>query len=453
MWAICCWNSVLGGLISDKLVHSILRFSSELPCAHSWRFNLCLGRFLSPFGGESKVDLMSDQWYCKVVGEEVGPITEDDLREMFASGQIAINDMIRSSDHTAWQRISRVFPDLTANPPQSRVWYFRSFGDDFGPYTFTELKEFVTQEQLTPTDDVREGEQGDWKPARLVPDLFPRGDDLLAGMESLDDAPAESGFQAKPASESKRRSKKGKRKRAPKEDAESAAAALLDEVPDEPASPAPQVDVAVAAPVADVAPPAPVESPVAATTAAASTTDNAASLPPAAPVPSPPAPPAYTPPKPPPAPRRTSSGGGGGGISLPDWLLNGKTIGIAVGLMVLLGGGYLLMGSGLLNFNAGPVYQQTVALYEEFKTVSKNGPESPAFEKFYEKFRTEQFEMLSAVGDASPGSSAYQVHRAVQTLGSVVQSFRRTSMTQEARQVYVEALENQLKKLRPIYGS
>ncbi len=43
-----------------------------------------------------------DQWYCKIAGREVGPLSAEQLRSMAARGQILPNDGIRHGTAGAW---------------------------------------------------------------------------------------------------------------------------------------------------------------------------------------------------------------------------------------------------------------------------------------------------------------------------------------------------------------
>lgn len=386
---------------------------------------------------------MSENWYCNVVGQEVGPLTRDELSEMLDQGQISVDDRIRSAEHTAWQRLSRVFPEMAARPADDRIWFFRSFGDEFGPYTHTELKEFVAQEQLAASDDVREGKTGSWKQARLVTGLFSEGENMLADFDSLESAPERP--QPKPNHPADH---PPARKQAV---AAATAAVERPATPIETASP-PKAEVSSperpATPV-EVPPPEPSRAPDRSPSPLAEAdTVTAATSTPASPPPRPPVapPPAYTPP-----PTHRSSGGGG--FDVPAWLSSGTTIGIAVGLIVLLGGGWFLITSNVMaSFNADDVYKDVVSLYAEFKTASQDGRTSPAFTAFYDKFKDQQFELYEAIGQPAPDTSAFEVKHALQYLGSVIEGFNREQTTEEAQQKYVEALEKQLKKLEPEYG-
>lgn len=47
---------------------------------------------------------MLTEWYLQINGEARGPVTIDELRSLAASGQLAVDDLVRSDDDLAWVR-------------------------------------------------------------------------------------------------------------------------------------------------------------------------------------------------------------------------------------------------------------------------------------------------------------------------------------------------------------
>jgi hypothetical protein len=45
---------------------------------------------------------MFAQWYCKIMGVERGPVTADELRSLIVSGELAVDDMVRSEADEEW---------------------------------------------------------------------------------------------------------------------------------------------------------------------------------------------------------------------------------------------------------------------------------------------------------------------------------------------------------------
>jgi GYF domain 2 len=48
---------------------------------------------------------MASQWYCKVLGDERGPVTVAELRSLVASGELVDADLVRAEDGATWQRV------------------------------------------------------------------------------------------------------------------------------------------------------------------------------------------------------------------------------------------------------------------------------------------------------------------------------------------------------------
>jgi len=385
-----------------------------------------------------------DQWYCKVVGQEVGPISSDDLFEMFERGQIDRTDDVRQGKTGLWRPFDDAFSErfsgessvATAVQP---TWYFRTLGEEFGPYTVDELNEFVTAGQLSRKDKVREGLIGSWSRAgQALPQLFPREDNastgassnLLSGFGDLEDAPPE----APPESKAVKPARKKKRRKSD----EDLAASLL----------GPPIDTPPSRPSVRTFTSEPEERSSAADAAAES-----AAQPAMASAPETPPAPRYTPPPPPPLSYSSGrSSGGGGGFSLPDIDWTGTPVKVVGGIAVALVAGYFLMNMGFLgSFSAGPVFDSASVLYADFVRLSEN-PQSPEYEAFYTKFKKEQAGLLQKLGNPDPGSTAREVKNAVLTLGSAVEAYHRPDMEKAERESYKDAADEQFTKLKSTFG-
>lgn len=386
--------------------------------------------------------MSGDQWFCKVVGQEVGPISSDDLFDMFERGQIDRTDSVKQGKTGLWRPFEEAFSErfsgetsvATAVQP---TWYFRTLGEEFGPYTRDELQEFIDNGQLTRKDKVREGLIGSWSRAgQALSDLFPADDsavraaderDLMSGFGELEDAPPETTPESKPA-------KASRKKKRPKTD-EDLAAALLGG-PIETPTVRPSVRNFVAEPE---------ETPAAASavTAPEPQPAMAAATPPA---------PRYTPPPPPPRSYGKSSSGGGGGFSLPDIDWTGTPVKVAGGFAVALVAGYFMMGLGFMDsFAAGPVYDGASVLYADFVKLSDN-PKSSEYEAFYTKFKQEQTELLKQIGNPDPGTTARDVKNAVLTLGSAVEAYHRPDMEKAERESYKAAADEAMARLKKTFN-
>jgi hypothetical protein len=72
---------------------------------------------------------MPDEWFCRVEGREIGPLSFEQLRTMVASGQVLRSDSVRRGAYAPWlpaQNVTRLFPQAfdaadpkpTAFPPR-----------------------------------------------------------------------------------------------------------------------------------------------------------------------------------------------------------------------------------------------------------------------------------------------------------------------------------------------
>lgn len=73
----------------------------------------------------------------------------------------------------------------------SDQWFYQAFGEEHGPVSFEQLREMASKHQLTPQHRVRSVENSDWEEARCLPGLFPHllnsEDELTAeDMQELD---------------------------------------------------------------------------------------------------------------------------------------------------------------------------------------------------------------------------------------------------------------------------
>jgi hypothetical protein len=61
----------------------------------------------------------------------------------------------------------------TATDDGTRVWYCKVLGQEIGPATFEEVHAMIADGQLSRTDELRHGRRGDWMPADSIVGLFP----------------------------------------------------------------------------------------------------------------------------------------------------------------------------------------------------------------------------------------------------------------------------------------
>jgi len=456
---------------------------AELPTG-AGKLGLSCPAFALPESPEILV--MGQDWYCKVVGQEVGPVTSEDLVSMLASGQIGAEDPVRAGTSGGWRPVKEVLaeafrssagPEAAASADAEASWYCRMLGDEFGPYTFRELKNLAAEGQLSPKDEIREGRTGRWSLASTEQRLFQprskrrtpagglarRDDDLLSGLDDLEDAPEEEdlleGFDGlidvdEPAPAARPPQAKLAPGGTPPNGTPAAPAPRGYVRPAAPPAATPPVVAQRASPVQPPTapeppePPKPQPEPVAAPSGprdvmrelAASQIRAAQAT--AKPV----ARPTYSPSS------GKSSGGGGMSFDLSSIDFTSKPFLIGGAVVAVLVLGYFGMSFGFLSgLSAGPVYDETVKLYEEFKTASAKGPESSEFTTFYGKYKPQHTALMQKIGSPSPGSTAHQTKQAVSYLGSRVESFK-MKLAKDEQEMYKSSLEDVLGKLKTELG-
>ncbi|OHB80009.1 MAG: hypothetical protein A2W31_11080 [Planctomycetes bacterium RBG_16_64_10] len=147
---------------------------------------------------------MPVEWYCRLMGAEMGPFTAAQLLEMARSHQLTPEDMVRRGADGEWMagyRVRGLFDPQTwartipANvPPPAAVkdaqaekqaeqsaaaggvpveehWFYISQGTKYGPLTFDILQQRSRSGELRPTDRVWSSSTPKWSQARQVKGL------------------------------------------------------------------------------------------------------------------------------------------------------------------------------------------------------------------------------------------------------------------------------------------
>ena len=131
------------------------------------------------------------EWYCRVLGQELGPMTFDELQHMAQSGSLHKDDAVRHGAAEPWTPADRtrglLFPrkskafsvthDRTStlvpfgDAAKKREWYYEILGQQMGPISFREMSRAVGNGTLTLEDRARRGKKGGWTLVRDVPGL------------------------------------------------------------------------------------------------------------------------------------------------------------------------------------------------------------------------------------------------------------------------------------------
>ena len=155
-------------------------------------------------------------WYCKVMGEETGPLSSSQLKELADSEFITPDVPVRKGvdgswfpagqvkglfDQSGWPAAAKEVDDppplaaLGVTPPRAEKpsrsadkaspgpaparaqavdasWYYKALGNESRALSAERLRELARSGLLTPDTLVRKGIEGSWVPARQVRGLF-----------------------------------------------------------------------------------------------------------------------------------------------------------------------------------------------------------------------------------------------------------------------------------------
>ena len=107
------------------------------------------------------------EWYYQLLGQEMGPTTQDELLQMIREGSLHGDDTVRQGLDGAWKRLDKTsqFATLVGHMQPKPEWYCRLLGQELGPMTFEELQRMAHTGALHNDDDVRHGSSEPWDKA------------------------------------------------------------------------------------------------------------------------------------------------------------------------------------------------------------------------------------------------------------------------------------------------
>lgn len=153
----------------------------------------------------------SEDWYCQVLGQELGPLSFNDLLRFAESGELSADDQIRFGADGKWRRVGSmgrlvaVLPyqaapatsqrkartaaapkpvATVAAPPVKTVsladlpeatelkWFAWIRGVEYGPSSLLQLQQSIKTGQLSSSDFVKLGATGTWCPPSMVNDIL-----------------------------------------------------------------------------------------------------------------------------------------------------------------------------------------------------------------------------------------------------------------------------------------
>lgn len=129
---------------------------------------------------------MSDQWMYRAFGQEFGPLSFDELKELAACGTLTADSEVRIASSDQWRlafKIEGLGVDVgTSIASRNREsggsqaefattrddWYYNIGGLELGPVSFDELMEMARSEQVAADDNVKLGLDGKWRRAGSI---------------------------------------------------------------------------------------------------------------------------------------------------------------------------------------------------------------------------------------------------------------------------------------------
>jgi hypothetical protein len=124
-------------------------------------------------------------FYWQSFGQEFGPVPLDDFTEMIQREQLSAGDQLRIEAADGWlplrmlNDLSAAFPSAAASATSNSasatddgvLFYWQSFGQEFGPVPLDDFKEMIQREQLSADDLVRVEAADGWLPVGILCDL------------------------------------------------------------------------------------------------------------------------------------------------------------------------------------------------------------------------------------------------------------------------------------------
>lgn len=99
------------------------------------------------------------RWYYKLLGQEMGPATEEEILEQIQNGSLHHDDLIKDGPRGNWIPLEKaaLFATAAAAMRPQPEWYCRVLGQELGPMLFDELESMAKSGALNADDEVRHG--------------------------------------------------------------------------------------------------------------------------------------------------------------------------------------------------------------------------------------------------------------------------------------------------------
>ncbi len=119
----------------------------------------------------------AEEWFFQLFEQEVGPVSFFDIIEQIQLGSLQGDDQVRFGHDGKWQPLASYaqYADALSKMQPKPEWYCRILGQVLGPMEFDELQHMAESNSLNPDDEVQLGQGGNWEQARQIRGLkFPR---------------------------------------------------------------------------------------------------------------------------------------------------------------------------------------------------------------------------------------------------------------------------------------
>ncbi len=133
------------------------------------------------------------EWFCRVLGQELGPMLFEELQQMAKSGALSVDDDVRHGLADPWTQADRrrglkfskkaapvamAAHDRTSTlipfgaAATKREWYYEILGQMMGPISFNEMSKAFADGTLQMEDKARRGKAGAWSNVMDVPGIM-----------------------------------------------------------------------------------------------------------------------------------------------------------------------------------------------------------------------------------------------------------------------------------------
>ena len=151
-------------LVTDMDLDLLLAPSSSQPVRMSAKRQAQIAAVAAASAPEAPVA----EWYYKLLGQELGPVTADEIVQLIKGGTLQGADSICSGEQGVWSSLNEApqFATTLAEMLPRSEWYYRILGQELGPITFEELQQLAKAGRVGADDEVRIGSDEPWTKAR-----------------------------------------------------------------------------------------------------------------------------------------------------------------------------------------------------------------------------------------------------------------------------------------------